>query len=87
VTYSTGNTKIAPCDTMVDSDEHSVHSGSLTVVLWSHPVAVRHQQGGVSKMNFTLHKYCDMYLILGACGNRYYAAARAYAERYPARRQ
>jgi hypothetical protein len=27
-----------------------------------------------------------MYLILGACGNRAYAAARAYAERYPARR-
>jgi hypothetical protein len=26
-----------------------------------------------------------MYLILGACGNRAYAAARAYAERYPAR--
>jgi hypothetical protein len=37
-------------------------------------------------MNFTLHEYCDMYLILGACGNRAYAAARAYAERYPARR-
>jgi hypothetical protein len=27
-----------------------------------------------------------MYLILGACDNRTYAAARAYAERYPARR-
>jgi hypothetical protein len=26
-----------------------------------------------------------MYLILGACGNRAYAAARAYAEKYPAR--
>jgi hypothetical protein len=37
-------------------------------------------------MNFTLHEYCDMYLILGACGNRAHAAARAYAERYPARR-
>jgi hypothetical protein len=29
-------------------------------------------------MNFMLHEYCDMYLILGACGNQ------AYAERYPA---
>jgi hypothetical protein len=37
-------------------------------------------------MNFTLHEYYDVYLILGACGNRAYAAARAYAERYPARR-
>jgi hypothetical protein len=27
-----------------------------------------------------------MHLILGACGNRTYAAVRAYAERYPARR-
>jgi hypothetical protein len=27
-----------------------------------------------------------MHLILGACGNRAYAAARADAERYPARR-
>jgi hypothetical protein len=27
-----------------------------------------------------------MYLIFGACGNRAYAAARAYAERSPARR-
>jgi hypothetical protein len=38
-------------------------------------------------MNFTLHQYCDMYLILDACGNRAYAAARAYAERYPVRRR
>jgi hypothetical protein len=37
-------------------------------------------------MNFTLHEHCDMYLILGACGNWAYAAARAYAEKYPARR-
>jgi hypothetical protein len=36
------------------------------------------------KMNFTLHGYCDLYLILGACGDQAYAAARAYAERYPA---
>jgi hypothetical protein len=35
-------------------------------------------------MNFTLHEYCDMYFILGACGNWTYSAARAYAERYPA---
>jgi hypothetical protein len=47
-------------------------------------MAVRHQQEGVGKTNFTLHEYCDMYLILGACGNQAYAAARAYAERYPA---
>jgi hypothetical protein len=37
-------------------------------------------------MNFTLHEYCHMYLILGACGKRAYAAARAYAEKYPAHR-
>jgi hypothetical protein len=37
-------------------------------------------------MNFTLNEYCDMYLILGACGNRAYAAARAYTERHPAYR-
>jgi hypothetical protein len=37
-------------------------------------------------MNFTLHEYCDVYLILGACGNWAYTAARAYAEMYPARR-
>jgi hypothetical protein len=37
-------------------------------------------------MNFTLREYCHMYLIIGACGNRTYAAARAYAEMYPARR-
>jgi hypothetical protein len=86
VTYSTGNTKIAPCDTTVESDQHSVHSSSLNIVLCSRPVAVRRQQERVSKMNFTLHEYCDMYLILGACGNRAYAAARAYAERYPALR-
>jgi hypothetical protein len=42
------------------------------------------RKGKVSKMNFTLHEYCDMYLILGACGNQAYAAARAYTERYPA---
>jgi hypothetical protein len=36
-------------------------------------------------MNFTLHEYCDMHLILGACGKRAYSEARAYAERYPAR--
>jgi hypothetical protein len=47
-------------------------------------MAVRHQQAWVSEMNFMLHEYCDMYLILGACGNQVYAAARAYAERYPA---
>jgi hypothetical protein len=84
VTYSAGNTKTAPCNTMVDSDQHSAHSSSLTVVLCSRPMAVRHQQERVSKMNFTLHEYCDMYLNLSACGNRAYAAARAYAERYPA---
>jgi hypothetical protein len=39
-------------------------------------MAVRHQQEKVSKMNFTLHEYCDMYLILGACGNQAYAAAK-----------
>jgi hypothetical protein len=49
-------------------------------------MAVRHQQERVNKMNFTLHEYCAMYLILGACGNWAYTAARAYAERYPARR-
>jgi hypothetical protein len=49
-------------------------------------VAVRHRQVTVSEINFTLHEYCDVYLILGACGNRADAAARAYAERYPARR-
>jgi hypothetical protein len=70
VTYSTGNTKTAPCDTTVNSDQHSAHSSSLTVVLCSRPVVVRHQQERVSKMNFTLHEYCDVYLILGACGNR-----------------
>jgi hypothetical protein len=37
-------------------------------------------------MNITLHKNCDIYLILGACGNQIYAAARAYAESYLARR-
>jgi hypothetical protein len=37
-------------------------------------------------MNFTLHEYCDMYFNLGACDNRAYATARAYAERHPARR-
>jgi hypothetical protein len=37
-------------------------------------------------MNFTLHEYCHTYFNLGACGNRIYAAARAYAERSPARR-
>jgi hypothetical protein len=37
-------------------------------------------------MNFTLLEYCDMYMILGACGNWAYAAVRAYAERYPAHR-
>jgi hypothetical protein len=84
VTHSTGTTKTAPCNTMVDSDHHSVHSSSLTVVLRSRPVAVRHQQERASKMNFMLHEYCDMYLILGACGNQTYAAARAYAETYPA---
>jgi hypothetical protein len=47
-------------------------------------MAVRHQQERVSKMNFTLHEYCDIYLILGVCGNWAYAAAKAYAERYPA---
>jgi hypothetical protein len=77
--------KIGPCDTTVGCDQHSVHSSNLTVVLCSRPVAVT-QQERVSKMNFTLHEYCDMYLILGAWGNRGYAAARAYAERYPARR-
>jgi hypothetical protein len=82
--YITGNTKIAPCDTTVDSDQHSAHSSSLTVVLCKCPVAVRHQQERVSKMKFTLHQYCRMYLILGACGNRAYAAVRAYADRYPA---
>jgi hypothetical protein len=61
-----------------------VHSSSLTLVLCSRPVAVRYQQERESKMNFTLYEYCDMYLILGACGSRSYAAARAYAERYPA---
>jgi hypothetical protein len=86
MTYSTGNTKTAPCDTTADSDQHSAHSSSLTVVLCSRPMAVRHQQERVSKMSFTLHEYCHMYLILGACGNRAYAAARAYAERYPVRR-
>jgi hypothetical protein len=35
-------------------------------------------------MNFTLQEYCDVYLILGACGNWAYATARAYAERYTA---
>jgi hypothetical protein len=48
-------------------------------------VVVRQQQERASKINFTLHEYCDVYLILGACGNRAYAAARAYAEMYPAR--
>jgi hypothetical protein len=81
--YSTGNMKIAPCDTMIDSDQHSADS-SLTVVLCSHPMAVRHEQEMVSKMNFTLHEYCDMNLVLCACGNQAYAAARAYAERHPA---
>jgi hypothetical protein len=81
VTYSTGNKKIAPCDTTVNSDQHSVHRSSLTVVLCSRPTAVRHQQERIGKMNFT-QKYCDMYLILGACGNWAYAAVRAYAERY-----
>jgi hypothetical protein len=82
VTYSTGNMKVAPCNTMVNGDQHSAHSSSLTVVLCCRPVAVRHQQERVSKMNFMLHLYCDMYLILGACGNQAYAAARAYADRY-----
>jgi hypothetical protein len=79
VTYSTGNTKIALCDTTVDSDQHSAHSSSLTVVLCSRLVEVRHQQERVSKMNFTLNEYCDVYLILGACGNRANAVARVYA--------
>jgi hypothetical protein len=85
VTYSTGSTKIAPYDSTVDSHQHSAHSSGLTVVLCSRPVAVRHQLERVSKINFTLHEYCDMYFILGACGNRAYAAAKAYAERSPAR--
>jgi hypothetical protein len=87
MTYSTGNMKIAPCDTTGNRDQHSAHSSSLTVVLCSHPMAVRPQQERVSKMNFTLHEYCDVYLILGACGNWAYAAARACAERYPAHRR
>jgi hypothetical protein len=37
-------------------------------------------------MNFMLHEYCNMYLILGACGNWTYAAASAYAEWYLAHR-
>jgi hypothetical protein len=86
VTYNTGNTKIPPCNTTVDSDQHSAHSSSLTVVLYSRPVAVRHQQESVSKMNFMLHEYCDINLIFGACGNRVFAVATAYAERCPARR-
>jgi hypothetical protein len=83
--YSTGNTKTAPCNTMVNSDQYSVHSSSFTVVLCSCPVVVRHQQQRVGKMNFSLHEYCDMYLVLGALGNRAYAAARTYAKRYPSR--
>jgi hypothetical protein len=86
VTYSTRNTKIASCDTTVDNDQHSAYRSSLTVVLCSHPVAVRHQQERVSKMNLTLHEHCDVCLILGSYGNRAHAATRAYAERYPARR-
>lgn len=35
-------------------------------------------------MNFMLHEYCAMYLILGACGKGAYAAARAYVEWYAA---
>jgi hypothetical protein len=63
VTYSTGNAKIAPCDTTVNSDQHSAHSSSITVVLCSRPVAVRRQQERESTMNFTLHEYCDVYCI------------------------
>jgi hypothetical protein len=69
-----------PRSTVINSE----HSSSLTVVLCSRPVAVRHQQERASKMNFTLHEYCNTYLIHGACGNRAYDAAIAYAERYPA---
>jgi hypothetical protein len=36
-------------------------------------------------MEYTLNEYCNMYLMLGACGNRASIAAREYAERYPVR--
>jgi hypothetical protein len=52
------------CDITVDSEQHSAHSSSLTAVLCSRPMAVRHQQERVSKMNFTLYEDCDMYWSL-----------------------
>jgi hypothetical protein len=33
-------------------------------------------------MEYTLKEYCNMYLLLGMCGNRANVAARKYAERY-----
>jgi hypothetical protein len=33
-------------------------------------------------MEHTLNENCNMYVMLGACGNRANIAAREYAERY-----
>lgn len=73
--YGTVSMEVAPCDTMFDSDQHSLYISSVAVILCCHPMAVKHQQERVHKINFTLCKYYDVSLILGACGNQVFTSS------------